>query len=146
MKIWIGHGSEHSYNIVMIGSFADETKARSVEEKFLRLKSAAESELPEVGWDEDQRFTAGMMELLNELKFWGLSRSDIENFAYDYSLERNGNDLRIETDEGEVQGFLKVLIEGGARVLVYSAHDWTAEGKARTEEDETQSGGTRNSD
>src|ERR1700694_2691745 len=113
MKIWIGHGSEHSYNIVMIGSFADETKARSAEEKFQRLKLAAESELSDVGWDADQRFTAGMMELLNELKFWGLSRSDIENFAYEYSLERSGNELRIETDEGEVQGFLKVLIEGG---------------------------------
>jgi hypothetical protein len=138
MKIWIGHGSEHSYNLVMIGYFADETTARSTEQKFMRLKAAAESELPEVGWDADQRFTTGMMELLKELKFWGLSRSDIENFAYDHTLQRNGNELRIETDEGEVQGFLKALVDGGARILVYSAHDWTAAGKPRAGESEPE--------
>jgi hypothetical protein len=138
MKIWVGYGSEHSYDLVMIGHFADETKARSAEQKFERLSAAAESELPELGWDADQRFTTGMSELLNELKTWDLSRSDIENFAYHHTVRRNGKELRIETDEGEVQGFLKILIGGGARIEVYSAHDWTDEGKLRAAESEAQ--------
>lgn len=138
MKIWIGHGSEHSYNIVMIGHFVDETKARSAEQKFQRLSAAAESELPEVGWDADKRFTSGILALLDELKTWDLSRSDIENFAYEHTVTRNGKELRVETDEGEVQGFLKILIDGGARIEVYSGHDWTADGKPRGEEHEAQ--------
>jgi hypothetical protein len=77
-----------------------------------------------------------MIELLEELKAWDLSRADIENFAYEHSVHRNGSELRIETDEGEVQGFLKVLIDGGARIEVFSAHDWTAEGKPREVETE----------
>jgi hypothetical protein len=133
MKVWIGHGSEHSYNLVMIGHFADETNARSAEQKFHRLSAAAESELPEVGWDADQRFTSGMTALLDELKTWDLSRSDIENFAYDHTIRRSGKELRIETDEGEIQGFLKILIDGGARIEVYSAHHWTTDGKPRGE-------------
>lgn len=136
MKIWIGHGSEHSYNLVLIGHFADETKARSAEQKFQRLTAAAESGLVEVGWEADQRFTTGMLELLNEIKAWDLSRSDIENFAYEHTVERTGNDLRIATDEGEIQGFLKILIEGGARIQVYSAHEWSAEGEPRGKESE----------
>lgn len=138
MKIWIGHGSEHSYNLVMIGHFADETKARSAEQKFQRLTAAAESELPDLGWDADQRFTSGMSELLDELKIWDLSRSDIENFAFEHTVRRTGTELRIETDEGEVQGFLKILIDRGARIEVYSAHHWTAEGKPRGEDSEAQ--------
>jgi hypothetical protein len=138
MKIWIGHGSEHSYNLVMIGYFADETKARAAEQKFQRLTEAAESELPDVGWDADQRFTTGMRELLDELKTWDLSRSDIENFAYVHTVRRSGKELHIETDEGEVQGFLKVLIAGGARIEVYSADDWTAEGAPRREESKAE--------
>jgi hypothetical protein len=138
MKIWIGHGSEHSYNLVMIGHFTDETRALSAEQKFQRLSAAAESELPEPGWEADQRFTSGMRALLDELKTWDLSRSDIENFVYEHTVTRNGKELRIETDEGEVQGFLKILIDGGARIEVYSAHDWTAEGKPQGGESEAQ--------
>jgi hypothetical protein len=138
MKIWIGHGSEHSYNLVMIGYFADEKSARSAEQKFQRLGAAVESELPDLAWDADQRFTSGMRELLDELKTWDLSRSDLENFAYEHTIRRSGKELRIETDEGEVQGFLKLLIGEGARIEVYSAHEWTAEGMPRTEQTEGQ--------
>jgi hypothetical protein len=132
MKIWSGYGSEHSYNLILVGYFIDETKARTAEQKFERLSKAAESELPEVNWDEDQRFTTGVYELLTELKLWGLSRSDIENFGYDHTITRSGKELRIATDEGEVQGFLKVLIDGGARIEIFSAHDYTEDGKPRS--------------
>lgn len=138
MKVWVGYGSEHSYNLVMIGHFVDESHVRSAEEKFKRLTAAAENELPEPNWDSDKRFTTGLSELLDELKTWDLSRSDVENFAYSHTVSRSGNDLRIETDEGEVQGFLKILIDGGARVEVYSAHEWTDAGEPRMVEDESQ--------
>jgi hypothetical protein len=134
MKIWTGHGSEHSYNLILVGHFVDETKARITEQRFDRLTAAATSELPELGWDADQRLTTGLREILDELKAWNLSRSDIENFAYEHTVRRSGSELRIETDEGEIQGFLKVLIDGGARIEVFSAHDWTAEGLPRAEE------------
>jgi hypothetical protein len=141
MKIWTGHGSEHSYNLVMIGYFADETQARGAEQRFQRLSEVAASQLPEPNWDSDQRFTTGLLEILNELKAWDLGRSDIENFAYDHTVHRKGKELHIETDEGEVQGFLKVLIDSGARIMVYSAHRWTAEGELRAEDTEEESGG-----
>src|SRR5580658_11080402 len=110
MKIWFGHGSEHSYSLVLVGYFTDETNARSAEQKLERLRVAAEDELPEVGWDADQRFSTGMRELLDAIKVWDLSRTDVENFAFEYTAHRDGQTLRISTDEIEVQGFLKVLI------------------------------------
>ena len=92
MKVWTGYGSEHSYKLVMIGRFADETDARIAEQKFERLSEAAGSELPDLGWDADQRFSSGIMAILDELKQWDLSRSDIENFAYEHTVRRNGNE------------------------------------------------------
>lgn len=136
MKIWIGHGSEHSYSLVMIGHFVDETKARSAEQTFGRLRQAAESELPEIGWDADQRFTTGLHELLSELGVYDLNRSDVENFAYEHTIRRRGSDLRIHTDEGDVQGFLKVLIDAGARVEVFSEHHWAEDGEPRGSTDD----------
>jgi Family of unknown function (DUF6375) len=132
MKVWTGYGSEHSYNLIMIGRFVDETSARIAEQKFERLREAAGE--VDVGWDADQRFTDGIRAILDELRTWDLSRSDIENFAYDHTLKRKGNELHIETEEGEVQGFLKILIGEGARVEVYSAHDWTSERTPREAE------------
>jgi uncharacterized protein DUF6375 len=134
MKIWVGHGSEHSYNLVLIGHFTDGTKALNAKQKFQRLKGAAETELPEVGWESDQRFPDGLFKLLEEIKYFDLSRSDIENFAYEHTVEVSGNDIRIETDEGEIQGFLKVLIDSGARIEIYSAHEWTDDGQPRSPE------------
>lgn len=142
MKVWIGYGSEHSYDLVLIGHFVDETKARRAEEQFKRLKEAAESELPEPSWEADQRFTDGMYELLKELNTYDLSRSDIENFIYEHTVERRGKELHVKTDEGEIQGFLKVLISGGARIEIYSPREWTADGQPVGEGDDGESGST----
>jgi Family of unknown function (DUF6375) len=132
----MGYGSEHSYNLVMIGHFADETKARSTEQKLERLKEVVETELPDVGWGADKRLGTRLATILDEMKIWGLSRDDLENFAFDHTVRRNRDQITIETDEGEVQGFLKLLIDGGARIEVYSAHEWTSEGTPRAEEAE----------
>lgn len=138
MKIWREYGSEHSYSLVLVGYFTDEIAARSVEQKFDRLRMAA-GELPEIGWDADQRFTAGTRELLDELRLWDFARADIENFAYDHSTRRDGSIVKISTDEIEIQGFLKILLGAGARVEIYSAHEWTEDGEPRVEEHEDAS-------
>lgn len=139
MKVWSGYGSEHSYRLVMIGRFVDESSAQRAEEQFRQLAIAAESELPESGWEKpDARFSDAMWKLLDELKLYDLSRSDIENFGYEHSVEVSGNELQVSTDEGDVQGFLKVLIDGGAKVEIYSAHHWTDEGQPRRDEPDSK--------
>jgi len=130
MKIWIGHGSEHSYSLVLIGHFVDEADARRAEERFQRLKAAAESELPQQGWKTDERFSTDTLSLLQDLKLYELSPTDVDNFAFDHSVDVIGKDVRIETDEAEVQGFLKVLINGGAKVEIFSTHNWTQDGRS----------------
>ncbi len=132
MKIWQGFGSEHSYRLVMIGQFADAHSARAVAEKFERLAEVAEGAWPDEGWGQpSERLEAGLREALYEFKLYDLGRSDVDNFVFEHSVHVDGNQIRIDTDEGEVQGFLKVLIDAGAKVEVFSGHNWNDDGTPR---------------
>ena len=124
MKVWVGQGSEHSANLVMLGRFSDEERARDAEDAFRRLTDHAMSDLDDESGarDPDAGFSDEMFELLTELKAYSLGPVDVDQFAYDYRLRREGNEIAITTDELDVQGFLKVMIDRGAKVEVFSAH------------------------
>jgi hypothetical protein len=55
----------------------------------------------------------------------------LAQFRYDINSERKNDQIVITTDELEVSAFLKLLIDKGARVEMYSAHDYpnTNEGR-----------------
>lgn len=134
MKIWSGYGSEHSYNLVLIGRFADATTAKITKDKFERLVKLATDKLPERDWDDqDPRFDKEVREALKDMSLWDFSRGDLEQFAYDVSVSQHDDRLELTTDEGEVQGYIKLLIDAGARIEVYSAHHWTEGGQPRGE-------------
>jgi hypothetical protein len=126
MKVWIGHGSEHSANLVMLGRFADAEHARAAEEAFRRITEQASSDSEEEfanSRDPDSRFSDEMLNLLRELNSHSLGPVDVEQFRYEYALERTGAEISIHTDELDVQGFLKVMIDKGARVEIFSTDD-----------------------
>lgn len=135
MKVWIGHGSEHSANLVMIGRFADAEQARAVEEAFRQITEQASSDTEEAFAnlrDPDSRFSDEMLELLGKLKSYSLGPVDVEQFRYEYSLERRDAEISIHTEELDVQGFLKLMIDKGARVEIFSAHEHQIEGEDAT--------------
>ena len=138
MKIWRGYGSEHSYRLVMIGHFADETAAAVTKDKFDKLTQHIAAQVDagtfDVGWDTDERMNDSLREALRELGLYSLGLADVGNFAYDFDTELRGDAITLTTDEGEVQGFLKVMIDGGARIEVFSGHHWTDAGEPRKAE------------
>jgi hypothetical protein len=134
MKIWTGYDSEHSYSLVMIGRFADETAAKQTAKKFERLAQTAQTELGEQDWDLEQRLGEDVRKTLGELKLYDLNSADVEQFGFEHSFSVTGRELRITTDEAQVQGFLKVLIDAGAKVEVYSGHHWREDGQPQRSE------------
>ena len=127
MKIWNGYSSEHSMNLVMIGRFKEEddaVKAKEIIELIEnQFRADEKAHLVTVG-DAADRYTDGMRQVLKQLEFYSLEPNEFQQFAYDVSVELKGNQLVLSTDEADVSAFLKVLIHKGARVEVYSAHDW----------------------
>jgi hypothetical protein len=126
MKIWHGHGSEHSANLVMIGHFKDVTAAAKAKEVIDRLTQQVQMDCEagqmDVGSGATNRYTDGMMELLKKVSVYDLAPPELEQFAYDVRVNTEGNQVVVRTDESDIAAFIKVLIDRGARVEVFSAH------------------------
>lgn len=127
MKIWTGYGSEHSMNLVMIGHFkdaGDAAKTKRVIEQLTEQVLADEKDgLIELG-HYSQRYTDGMMNVLRDAKFPTIGPSEVEQFGYDFSVEIKEDKIVITTEEADVSALFKLLIAHGAKVEVFSAHDY----------------------
>ena len=129
MKVWVGHGSEHSYRLVLIGHFRSEEKARAAKQKYDQIVESV-FEIDEANWDAvDDRFPDELMALVKKLEIYNMSRSDFDGFRYDFTLDQDGADLTITGQDIEVQGFIKLFIDHGAKIELFSGDDWTAEDK-----------------
>lgn len=122
MKIWHGYGSEHSMNLVMIGHFKSPEDAKEAQELIEQLTEGLSDKI-EVGKSRD-RFGDDVMNLLRQTECYNLSPSDLEHFLYDMRTRVEGDKIILTTDEIDVSAFFKLMIEKGAKVEIYSAHDY----------------------
>lgn len=130
MKIWNGYGSEHSMNLVLIGKFKREQDAEKVEKDIDKLSAQAskdDSHSISFGEPEDQRFSDDMLSLLRSLKLNTLGPADLGQLVFEHHLRREGDRITVTTDEAEVSAFVKLFIEAGAKVEVFSAHDYPSD-------------------
>lgn len=135
MKIWYQHGSEHSANLVMIGHFenaADAMKAKEIIEALTEQVSEDQSKGTLTLGSPTDRYGDEMLDLLVRLNI-SIGPQEVEQFAYEFSVKVDGNDLILTTEELDISAFLKVMYLNGARVEVYSAHDYpdTLHGRGR---------------
>lgn len=120
MKIWSSYGSEHSANLVMIGTFKDVPSAKRAKEiidKITEFMMDSDDD-----HEDTDRYSDAALALLSSLNTASLRPAELAQFRYDISSEQKGEKIVITTDEYDVSGFLKILIDEGARVEVYSAH------------------------
>ena len=127
MKIWTGFGSEHSANLVMIGRFKEASKAKQVKEMIDRLTEQAmnEDEMPRYDAAfRHRRYSEPMSKLLDEFHIYSVGPTELEQLQYDVSHEVKDNAIIFKTDEIEISAFMKILIDKGAHIEIYSAHDY----------------------
>ncbi|MEQ7330482.1 DUF6375 family protein [Xanthomonas campestris pv. campestris] len=130
MKIWKGYGSEHSMNLVLIGKFKRAQDAEKVEKDIDRLSAqASEDDGDSIHFaePENQRFSDDMLSLLVSLNVHSLAPSELGQLVSDYRLKREDVLIKVTTDEADVSAFMKLFIEAGAKVEVFSAHDYPAD-------------------
>jgi len=135
VRIWRSYGSEHSMDLVLIGRFESVSGAEAAVERMQALKILADAEWSDDDWRRPgERMPDRVVEELTKLNLYEMGRYDVDVYAFDHSVNREGATVRVWTDESEVQGFLKVLIRLGARVEVFSRHQWNEDGTPRTDE------------
>lgn len=127
MKIWSAYASEHSMNLVMIGRFKKVRDAQEAKRLIDRLQEQVAAESGAYQPDSEaheQRFSDEMLQLLTESSFHSAYPTELGQFELDVHVAVDGSQVVITTDEADVSAFLKLLIDKGARVEVYSAHDY----------------------
>ena len=136
MKIWYQHGSEHSANLVMIGRFEDATEAAKAKEIIDALTEQVAKDQENgtlvLGTPPNQ-YGNEMLDLLVRLNVASIGPAELEQFAYEVDIEVEGKSVVVTTEELDIAVFLKILILRGARIEVYSAHDYpdTAHGRGK---------------
>ncbi len=134
MKVWVGFGSEHSANIRMIGHFTTPEDAAAAKRQLEELCELVAKDIDYNRLEENPMAfykDETLRKRLESLRLYDLSPHDLAGLAGDHRIERQGNDIRIWTDEVEISGLLKFLIDRPARVEVYSAHDFPDEDSRR---------------
>jgi hypothetical protein len=127
MKIWTGYSSEHSMNLVLIGKFKQVKDAETIADVIKKLgEQATKDDAYAIAHapPEDQRFSDGMMALIRQFQLYTLAPEELGQFNFEHSVEQDGDTIKLSTDEADVSAFIKLFVESGARVEVYSAHHY----------------------
>ncbi|TXH91662.1 DUF6375 family protein [Thauera aminoaromatica] len=127
MKIWYQHGSEHSANLVMIGHFenaTDATKAKEIIDTLTNQLREEEASGTRTVGQPSERYGEAMLDLLGRLNVASISPRELDQFLYDVSMNIEGSKIILTTEEVDISAFLKVMFDQGARIEVYSAHDY----------------------
>jgi hypothetical protein len=122
MKIWHGYGSEHSMNLVLIGQFKSVDDAKKTKEVIDLLTEKLTDKI-EVG-NTRERYSEDMLSLLEEVNIYTLRPLELEQFLHDTRTQLEGDKLILTTDESEVSAFIKLMIDSGAKIEMFSAHDY----------------------
>jgi hypothetical protein len=129
MKVWVGYGSEHSANLVIIGKFKTETLATDAKSMLERLAKIAREDQDNgvlVPGGRATKFSDEMLDTITKTPSIPFTYQDPEHFLYEHDIVQNGSDVVITTEEMSIEAFLKVFIQHGAKVEVYSAHDYAS--------------------
>jgi len=127
MKIWYQHGSEHSANLVMIGHFenaTDATKAKEIIDTLTNQLREEEASGTRTVGQPSERYGEAMLDLLGRLNVASIGPRELDQFLYDVSMSIEGSKIILTTEEVDISAFLKVMFDQGARIEVYSAHDY----------------------
>lgn len=127
MKVWHSYGSEHSAALVMIGRFKSEQDANIFLAELRKLQETITAVMPD--YEEQGRFPKEIMDNLyhGKIRFcYDMSPKDLDDFLLDYSIdkdEQNGSVVRMTTDDVGWAGLIKMMINAGARVEIFSEHN-----------------------
>ena len=129
MKVWVGYGSEHSANLVIIGKFKTESSASEAKSMLERLATIAREDQDNgllVPGGRASKFSEKMLEAITKTPTIPFTYQDPEHLLYEHDIAQNGSNVVITTEEMSIEAFLKVFIQHEAKVEVYSAHDYAS--------------------
>lgn len=125
MKIWQSYGAEHSANLVLIGRFKEIEDAEEFETE---VDSLIEFMRTQDDFDfRTDRFDDEILEFLWRKKIHSLNPSQLGQFILDIRIERKDKEIWVNSEESDLSGLITLLVDAGARVEIFSRHDYPEE-------------------
>lgn len=121
-------------NLVMIGRFKEAdtaAKAKQIIDSITEQVNADMERGDIVIGSPLERYSDQMLQLLLKVDVITVTRDELEQFAYDVNVRLEDDTVVVTTEESEVSAFFKVLLAKGARVEIFSAHDYPDTGYGR---------------
>jgi len=106
----------------MIGHFQTAAAAAETQALIERLREGLVDEIKP--GDNSDRLSDPVLELLRRESCYNLGPGELEQFLYDTPTRLDGTKVILTTDESEVSAFFKLMMKNGAKVEIYSAHDY----------------------
>lgn len=128
MKIWTSYGAEHSLNLVIIGQFKEAADAEEFESLISSLSEFLSND-PDFDVDAD-RFSSSLLDYLGKKNLFCLSPQQLTQLLYEMQIKREGNKIIISSDD-DLNALTSLLIHEGAKVEVFSAHNYPNEEHGR---------------
>lgn len=119
MKIWKSYSGEHSAKLKIIGTFKTPVDAQKAVACFNELLAVENKEKGDNSYFSDE-----IMEVLRKHNSSTFSEIDVEQLDYFYKLHADGNKIVVETDELDIQVLIKLMINYGAKIELFSRHDY----------------------
>lgn len=126
MKVWTSYSSEHSSRIRIIGRFKSKDALGSFKDSFEQMKQLVSDNYDEC-FNESDKFP---VEILDQLGNGTINHSgtiaahDLLDFANEMTTEFGDDAVTIKSNESNWAGVIKMLIDAGAKVEMFSEHEY----------------------
>lgn len=124
MKIWTSYSSEHSSRIRIIGRFKTKDELESFKDSFEQMKQLVADNLDEC-FNESDKFPIQILDQLGHdmIDHSGtIAAHDLLDFANEMSTEFEDKTVVIKSNESNWAGVIKMLVEAGAKIEMFSEH------------------------
>ena len=124
MKIWKSFSAEHSAKLRIVGTFKTTEDLEETRQIIEELTDEVMKQ--DVSTQLKAKYTDEIMNIIKNHNGYchSLGEEDLMNFTHVHNISYNDRTIEINTDELDIQGLLKVILSNGAKIEIYSKHNY----------------------
>jgi hypothetical protein len=121
MKIWNSYGSEHSANIVIVGTFDNVTEAQKAKQIIDNLTDIFQKDIEKNNANSlngYEKFSEEMLEYIGKQGTFDITHYNVTGLLSDVAIKQEFNKISIASKDFNFQIFLNIMLQNGAKIEI----------------------------